>query len=132
MGPTGAVWTTCRARTDTMGRDAPGAGAQGDAVVLPRYDAVVTAHSARGARGRLCVQHQVSAAPRRRNHVLSAKRNSVREPDTRGLCTRIDCRAFHLPRDQSRGSNALAVEIESARDASAAVVQVLGWDAAAA
>ena len=128
VGAAGNAGPIRGATAHAVGRDASGAGAQGDAPLLPRHDSVVAADPVDGARRRLRVQHQVPAAAWRRSHLLPRQRDPVRESHSGGIRSRLDCGAIHLSGNQSRGTHALAAPVESARDASAPLVQVLGRD----
>src|SRR2546423_15082195 len=69
LGSTGNPWPPRRPRSHTMGSDAPGAGAQGDAIVFPGHHSMVAADPVDGAGGSVRVQHQVPAVARRRDHL---------------------------------------------------------------
>jgi hypothetical protein len=106
----------------------PGARAQGSAFVLPRRDSMVAADSARRAGCRLRAQHQAAADTWRRRHVFRFEPHSIPESRFGGLRPRLDCCPFHLPWNQSRGEDDVAASVESARDARALVVEILGGD----
>ncbi len=92
---------------------------------------MVAADSPRGARDRVRLQHQVPAAPRRRDDVLPGQRRPVSEFGIGGVRARVDRGALHLPGRESRGPHVLAAAVESDVHARATLGEVLGWNASA-
>src|SRR5947207_9306317 len=87
---------------------------------------MVSADSAGSAGRRLRIQHQVPAATRRGRHLLPRQRDSIRESHPRRVRSGVDCGTIHFSGNQSGRTHPVAAAIESARDATAALVEVLG------
>src|SRR2546426_11692812 len=101
--------------------------AQGYPALLPGHHSVEPADPAGCPGGGVPLQHQrPAAAPRRAGGVLLRHAGVVSEPRPRGVRTRVDRGAVHLPHRLARGPADVVVALEPARSPNLAVVQVLG------